>query len=274
MTEMHTDLRPSLAPCRCLPKYCDEPAPTRPLVNFSSPTGNTCQNAPSYVRLAEIYGRFDGIVLLVRITLSHLSPPWTRIHHSTNADLIQAKLLCIHTEHHHLDSEEPSSHITQCILHTAWKRQHFCDQITFWVCSLQVFHFLKTHQLAQLLVSLIWLQLGQKVLTLSLIYSEELFHHKCFLNFHSSQFYFTLAFPLNNIVVLLHLLTGQAYLLLDLIAISELSNCSEHWLVYRKPTTLPAPPPPPRHGTRVTCSNYITFFLNLNRLLTSRNSDR
>ena len=88
------------------------------------------------VRLAEIYGRFDGIVLLVRLTL-YLSPPWTRRHHhSCNSDLIYAKLLCIRTgEHHHRDSEEPSNHITQCILHTAWKRQNFCDQITFWVCS-------------------------------------------------------------------------------------------------------------------------------------------
>ena len=87
-----------------------------------------CTELPC-VRLAEIYGRFDGIALLVR--LSHLSPPWTRRHHSTNSDLIHAKLLCIHTgEHHHHDSEEPSSHITPCILHTACKRQNFCDQVT------------------------------------------------------------------------------------------------------------------------------------------------
>ena len=123
-----------------------------------------CTELPC-VSLAEIYGRFDGIALLVRLTVSHLSPPWTRRHHSTNSDLIHAKLLCIHTgEHHHRDSEEPSSHITPCILHVAYKRHLWTSQ---------VFHFLKTHQLAKLLASLIWLQLGQKVLTLNLIHSED-----------------------------------------------------------------------------------------------------
>ena len=117
---------------------------------------------------------------------------------------------------------------------------HFEFVVHLWAS--QVFHFLKTHQLAKLLASLIWLQLGQKVLTLNLIHSEELFHDNSFWTFILVSFIALISFSTEQLVVLLYLLTGQAYLQLDLIAISE------HWLVYRKPTTLLAPPPPPRHG--------------------------
>ena len=186
-----------------------------------------CTELPC-VRLAEIYGRFDGIALLVRLTVSHLFPPWTRRHHSTNSDLIHAKLLCIHQENiTYRDSEEPSSHITPCILHTACKRQNFCDQITFWVCSSLV-NFAsftlskntstcKTSGVFDLVAT--WPKSSNSEFDSfwRIVSSQE------FLNFHSGQFYFTLAFPLNNFGVLLHLLTGQAYLLLDLVAISDLS---------------------------------------------------
>ena len=125
-------------------------------------------------------------------------------------------------EHHHRDSEEPSSHITQCILYTArtfvTKLLSFEISISLWEVELnhclcnpkclakktwtfnlfqflhlnfttfnfwtsQVFHFLKTPQLAKLLASLVatWPQ----ILTLNLIHSEELFHHKVVGTIHS-----------------------------------------------------------------------------------------
>ena len=71
--------------------YCDEPGPIRPLVNFPTPTGNTCQNAPS---LSCSFGRnirplcWDCVTCS---TLPHLSPPWTRRHHFSNSNFGHAK---------------------------------------------------------------------------------------------------------------------------------------------------------------------------------------
>ena len=67
-------------------------------------------------------------VTIVRLTLSHLSPPWTRRHHFTNSDLIHAKLLYIHTQENITIVTQKNHPVT--LHHTALKRQNFCDQIT------------------------------------------------------------------------------------------------------------------------------------------------
>ena len=133
-----------------------------------------------------------------------------------------------------------------------------------------IFDFLRTLQPAKLLASLhlVCMQLGQKVLTLNLIHSEELFHYKSFWTFiylvsFISLFHCTEQLTSLYFTIIVHRASSSLsiYLLLEMIAISELWNCSEHWQEYRKPTTLPAP----RRGYSVTCSIYITVFLNLNR---------
>ena len=53
---------------------------------------------------------------------------WDCVTCSTNS-ITSFSTMDTHTSFHR-DSEEPSSHITQCILHTALKRQNLCDHIT------------------------------------------------------------------------------------------------------------------------------------------------
>ena len=117
--------------------YCDEPGPPTHLSIFLPPPGTLVRmhraTLCSFGRNIRPHCR-DCVTCSTNCITSF--SPWTRRHHSTNSDLVHAKLLCIHTgEHHHRDSEEPSSHITPCIFHIACKRQHFCDQITVRVCS-------------------------------------------------------------------------------------------------------------------------------------------
>ena len=61
--------------------YCDEPGPTRPLVNLPSPTGNTGQNAPS---LSCSFGRS----IRPPFWDSPLFPSSLSIHHTGRADII------------------------------------------------------------------------------------------------------------------------------------------------------------------------------------------